>query len=208
MSSYKTLPSPGNTEWFVNDRFGMFIHFGLYSMPARHEWVKTNEKIEDEKYDKYFKYFNPDLIDVREWAKKARRAGMKYAILTAKHHEGFCLFDSKYTDYKITNTVFGRDIIAEYTEAFRAEGLRVGIYYSLIDWNHPDFTIDKLHPRCDDENAKELNEGRDMKRYAEYMRNQVTERLESRIQSRDQSSEGASLRCGQRRTLMSRRHYQ
>lgn len=177
MSSYVTRKSPGDTSWFVHDRFGMFIHFGLYSMPARHEWVKTNEKIEEEKYDKYFKYFNPDLIDVREWAKKARSAGMKYAILTAKHHEGFCLFDSKYTDYKITNTVFGRDLVAEYAKAFRDEGLKVGIYYSLIDWHHPDFTIDKLHPRRDDENAKELNKGRDMKRYAEYMRNQVTELL-------------------------------
>ena len=98
-------------------------------------------------------------------------------MLTTKHHEGFCVFDSKYTDYKITNTPFGRDLVKEYVEAFRAEGLRVGFYYSLIDWHHPDFTVDCLHPRRFDKNAKELNEGRDMTRYAEYMRNQVTELL-------------------------------
>ena len=177
MSSYVTRRTPGDTSWFVKDRFGMFIHFGLYAMPARHEWVKTREKISEEHYDKYFKYFNPDLFDAKDWARQAKEAGMKYVVLTSKHHEGFCLFDSKYTDYKITNTPFGRDLIKEYVEAFRAEGLKVGFYYSLIDWHHPDFTIDFLHPRRDDEDAEKLNEGRDMKKYAEYMRNQVTELL-------------------------------
>ena len=102
MSSYVTKKTDGNTEWFVQDRFGMFIHFGLYAMPARHEWIKTYELISEEKYDKYFQYFNPDLFDAKEWARKAKEAGMKYAVLTTKHHEGFCMFDSKYTDYKIT----------------------------------------------------------------------------------------------------------
>ena len=177
MSSYVTRPTPGDTAWFTRDRFGMFIHFGLYSVAARHEWVKSYECISEEKYEKYFRYFNPDLMDAREWAKQAKAAGMKYAVLTAKHHEGFCLFDSKYTEYKSTNTSFGRDIVKEYADAFRAEGIRVGLYYSLIDWHHPDFTIDWMHPRHNDENARELNEGRDVKRYAEYMRNQVTELL-------------------------------
>ena len=72
---------------------------------------------------------------------------MKYAVLTTKHHEGFCMFDSKYTDYKCTNTPAGRDLVREYVDAFRAEGLHVGFYYSLIDWHHPDFPIDMLHPR-------------------------------------------------------------
>lgn len=177
MSSYITRKTPGDTSWFVHDRFGMFIHFGLYAMPARHEWIKTREYIPEEKYDQYFKYFNPDMFDAKEWARQAKDAGMKYAVLTTKHHEGFCMFDSKYTDYKITNTPFGRDLVKEYAEAFRAEGLKVGFYYSLIDWHHPDFTIDSLHPRRNDENAQSLNEGRDMKKYAEYMRNQVTELL-------------------------------
>lgn len=177
MSSYVTKKTPGDTAWFTHDRFGMFIHWGLYALPARHEWIKTREKISEEKYDKYFKYFNPDLFDAREWARQAKAAGMKYAVLTTKHHEGFCLFDSQYTDYKSTNTPCGKDLVREYVDAFRAEGLKIGFYYSLIDWHHPDFPVDMLHPRRDDENAEQLNEGRDIRRYAQYMRDQVTELL-------------------------------
>ncbi len=177
MSSYVTRKTPGDTAWFTHDRFGMFIHFGLYSMAARHEWVKSNEQISDEKYDKYFRLFNPDLLDARQWARSAKAAGMKYAVLTAKHHEGFCLFDSAYTDYKSTNTPYGKDIVKEYAEAFRAEGLHVGLYYPLIDWHHPDFTIDWRHPRRNDPNAEEENKHKNMHVYAEYMRNQVRELL-------------------------------
>jgi len=177
MSSFVRKKTPGDTEWFVNDRFGMFIHFGLYSLPARHEWIKKYEKISERHYQQYFDHFDPDLLDPRDWAKKAKSAGMKYAVMTAKHHEGFCLFDSKYTEYKSTNTPWGKDIIKEYVEAFRAEGLKVGLYYSLVDWHHPDFPIDFTHPRCDDADAAELDRGRDMKKYAQYVRDQVTELL-------------------------------
>ncbi len=177
MSSYVTRKTPGDTSWFIYDRFGMFIHFGLYSLPARHEWIKSFEKIPEEKYQKYFEHFNPDLYDPKDWARQAREAGMKYVVLTTKHHEGFCLFDTKYTDYNVMNTPYGKDIVREYVDAFRAEGIHVGFYYSLIDWHHPDFTIDRIHPRRDDENAEELNKGRDMKKYAKYMRDQVTELL-------------------------------
>lgn len=177
MSSYVTRKTPGDTEWFRQDRFGMFIHWGLYAMPARNEWIKHIECITDEKYDKYFKYFDPDLYDPKDWARRAKAAGMKYAVLTTKHHEGFCMFDTKYTDYKCTNTKAGRDLVREYVDAFRAEGIKVGFYYSLIDWHHPDFTIDTKHPRRFDKDAEKQNEGRDMKKYAEYMRNQVTELL-------------------------------
>ena len=175
--NYEVRKTPGNTEWFVHDRFGMFIHWGLYALPARHEWIKNLEKITEEKYQKYFEYFDPDMYDPREWARAAKKAGMKYAVLTTKHHEGFCLFDSAYTDYKAANTKAGRDLVREYVDAFREEGLKVGFYYSLIDWHHPDFPIDPLHPRRDDDNIDELNKGRDIRRYAEYMRNQVTELL-------------------------------
>ena len=175
MIDYKIKKTKGNSEWFRKDRFGMFIHFGLYSMPAVHEWYKSINKVTDEEYDKYPKYFYPDLFDAKEWAKKAKNAGMKYAVLTTKHHEGFCMFDSKYTDYKITNTPFGRDLVREFLDAFRAEGLKVGLYYSILDWHHPDFTIDRYHPRRDD--GEDLDRGRDMKKYNEYMRNQVTELL-------------------------------
>lgn len=177
MKNFDIRKTPGNTEWFTQDRFGMFIHWGLYALPARHEWIMNMEKITDEKYQKYFENFDPDLYDANEWAKAAKDAGMKYAVLTTKHHEGFCLFDSKHTDFKSTNTPAKRDLVKEYVEAFRAQGLKVGFYYSLIDWHHPDFIIDCFHPRRDDENIEELNKGRDMKRYAKYMRDQVTELL-------------------------------
>ncbi|MBQ2144292.1 MAG: alpha-L-fucosidase [Oscillospiraceae bacterium] len=177
MSSYATRPTPGDTAWFTRDRFGMFIHWGLYALPARHEWVKTRERMTDADYDRYFRHFDPDLFDPRDWARQAKAAGMRYAVLTAKHHDGFCLFDSQYTDYKATNTPAGRDLVREFADAFRAEGLRVGFYYSLLDWHHPDFTIDVHHPRRDDPDARAQNEGRSMARYCEYVRNQVRELL-------------------------------
>lgn len=177
MSSYVTRKTPADTAWFRHDRFGMFIHWGLYSMPARHEWVKTREKLTEDRYDLYFKYFNPDLYDPKDWARRAKEAGMRYAVFTTKHHEGFCMFDSAYTDYKCTNTPAGRDLTREYVDAFRAEGLRVGFYYSLIDWRHPEFPIDILHPRRDDPDAFEQSRNRDVRKYAQYMRDQVTELL-------------------------------
>ncbi len=165
--------------WWTNDRFGMFIHWGLYALPARHEWVKNKEQITNEDYQKYFDNFNPDLYNPREWAKMAKAAGMKYAVITTKHHEGFCLFDSKFTDYKAPNTAIGKDLLKEWVEAFRAEGLKIGFYYSLIDWHHPDFTIDRMHPQRTDDKAKlaELNKNRDMNKYREYLHNQVRELL-------------------------------
>ena len=166
-------------QWWADSRFGMFIHWGLYALPARHEWVKNRERLTNEQYQKYFDVFNPDMYNPHEWAKMAKEAGMKYVVLTAKHHEGFCLFDSKFTDYKATNTPFGRDIIKEYVEAFRAEGLKVGFYYSLIDWHHPDYTIDRMHPlRQDSDSAYlRLNKNRDMNKYRDYLKNQVRELL-------------------------------
>jgi len=168
-------------QWWTDARFGMFIHWGLYSEAARHEWVKSNEHMTNEQYQKYFDEFNPDLFDPTKWAKKAKAAGMKYAVLTSKHHEGFCLFDSKYTDYKATNTPAKRDLVKEYVDAFRAEGLKVGFYYSLLDWHHPDYTMDNVHPlvKVDTSQANydRLNKGRDMAKYRQYIRHQVTELL-------------------------------
>ncbi|SDT28616.1 alpha-L-fucosidase [Mucilaginibacter mallensis] len=168
-------------EWWTDARFGMFIHFGLYSGAARHEWVKHNEAMTDAQYQKYFDEFNPDQFDPTKWAKEAKAAGMKYAVLTTKHHEGFCLFDSKYTDYKATNTKAKRDLVREYVNAFRAQGLKVGFYYSLLDWHHPDYTMDNCHPLVQKDTSKanytRLNKGRDMAKYRQYMINQVTELL-------------------------------
>lgn len=167
--------------WWTHDRFGMFIHWGLYSSAARHEWVKRWERMNDTQYQPYFDIFNPDLFDPKAWAKSAKAAGMKYAVLTTKHHEGFCLFDSKFTDYKATNTAAKRDLVKEFVEAFRAEGIRVGFYYSLLDWHHPDYTVDVLHPlqpaNDSDTAYARLNKGKDMEKYRQYMRNQITELL-------------------------------
>ena len=165
--------------WWTEARFGMFIHWGLYAQAARHEWVKKRERIPDEDYQKYFEMFNPDLFDPADWARKAKAAGMRYAVITSKHHEGFNMFESAYTDYNIMNTPYGKDIIREWVEAFRAEGLGVGFYYSLIDWHHPEYTIDRVHPRSagTQEEYDELNKDRDMAVYREYLKNQVREIL-------------------------------
>ncbi len=170
-------PTVGDTSWFVHDRFGMFIHWGLYALAARHEWIKNRERLTDEDYQPYFDHFNPDLYDPEAWAAAARDAGMKYVVLTSKHHEGFCLWDTQQTDYKATNTPYGRDLIKPFAEAFRAAGLRVGFYYSLLDWHHPDFPIDGVHPLRDREDVAQLNQGRDIRKYAAYMREQVRELL-------------------------------
>ncbi len=167
----------GNTDWFRHDRFGMFIHWGLYALPARHEWVKNRERITDEDYQKYFDHFEPDLYDPGSWARDAREAGMKYAVITSKHHEGFCLWDSQLTDYKATETPIGRDLLREWVDAFRAEGLKVGFYHSVIDWHHDQFPVDGMHPRRDDDAYREATSGRDVSKYADYLHGQVRELL-------------------------------
>ena len=161
-------------RWFREARFGMFIHWGLYAIPARGEWIRQQEEIPEADYEPLMHEFNP--IDYRpaEWAKMCRQAGMKYAVLTAKHHDGFCLFDSALTDFKSTNTPCRRDLVGEYVEAFRAEGLKVGLYYSLLDWHHPDFTLDQNHPMRNHPHARD---GADFSRYLDYMHGQVRELL-------------------------------
>lgn len=170
------MPTP-DLAWFTHDRFGLFVHWGLYSLAARHEWVMNRERTPTADYEKYARYFDPDLYDPREWAAQARNAGMKYVVLTTKHHEGFCLWDSKLTDYTVMNTPCGRDLLAEFVDAVRGAGLRVGFYHSLLDWHHPDFTIDGYHPRRDDPDVAEQNAGRDLARYREYLHGQVRELL-------------------------------
>ena len=162
-------------EWYKDSRFGMFIHWGLYSIPARGEWIRSYERITKEDYMQYFDEFNPTDYDPRAWARAAKEAGMKYVVLTAKHHDGFCLFDSKYTDFKSTNTKCGRDLVAEYVEAVRAEGLKVGLYFTLIDWYHEDYPhySDKIHPMRENPDYKDDN--RHFENYVEYMHNQIRE---------------------------------
>lgn len=165
------------TRWFMHDRFGMFIHWGLYSIPARGEWVRGDEQLSDEHYMQYFEEWNPIDCNMREWARVAKEAGMKYAVLTTKHHEGFCLWDSQYTDFKTTNTKCKRDFVKEYVKAFRDAGLKIGFYYSLLDWQHPDYTVrgDMYHPNRNRPECCIKEEQRDFSRYLKYMHNQVYE---------------------------------
>ncbi len=170
-------PTPGDTKWFVNDRFGMFIHWGLYALPARHEWVKSREHISSEEYEKYFKRFEPDLYDPDLWASLASEAGMKYFVITTKHHEGFSLWDSKLTDYKAPNTPAGRDLLRPMIDAFRSKGLKVGLYHSLLDWHHPHYTADRCHPMCNNEKYIAADKDRDLNKYTKYLHGQTKEPL-------------------------------
>ena len=172
-----TVTTDDRLAWFAEARLGMFVHWGLYSLAARHEWVKNHERMTDAQYEPYFAHFDPDRYDPRAWARTAKAAGAGYVVLTAKHHDGFCLWDSKLTDYTSMNTPFGRDAVAEFVEACRAEGLRVGLYYSLIDWHHPSFPVDGTHPQRDDEAFKAVTANRDIRDYQRYLHGQVRELL-------------------------------
>jgi len=163
-------------QWFDEARFGMFVHFGLYSAAARHEWVQNYERLTDEEYRQYFEHFDPDRFDARELARQAKRAGMGYVVLTTKHHEGFALWGTSLSDFDAV-TACGRDLVREYVDALREEGLRVGFYHSVIDWHHPDFTVDWNHPRRGDADIAALNAGRDMDRYRAFLHGQVRELL-------------------------------
>ena len=164
-------------EWWTEARFGMFIHWGLYSLAARHEWVRSRERMDDEAYGRYFNRFDPDLYDPRAWARTARETGMKYVVVTTKHHDGFCLWDSKLTDFKSTRTPAGRDLIGPLVEALRGEGLRVGLYHSLLDWHHPEYTLDAFHPMRDDPAYAARDANRDIGKYADYLYAQLEELL-------------------------------
>lgn len=169
---------PPRTAWFTEARFGMFVHYGLYSLAARHEWIRHNDHLSDAHYQRYFDHFRADRYDPSAWAAQARRAGMRYAVLTSKHHDGFCLWDSELTEFKATNTPAKRDLVADFVEAFRAEGLAVGLYHSLIDWHHPDFPLDGLHPLWTAETAEHMNSGRTGTAYVRYLHGQVRELIE------------------------------
>lgn len=124
--------------WWREARFGMFVHLGLYSTLKRHEWARGYENIPAEEYEKLAEGFGPREGAPLEWAKLAASAGMKYAVLTTRHHEGFSLWDSKVNPFNSVNYGPHRDIVREFVEACRTYGLRIGFYSSLMDWHHPD----------------------------------------------------------------------
>jgi len=175
MKNYQQIMD--RTSWWRNARFGMFIHFGAYAVPARGEWVKSDEKLTTAQYQKYVEAFNPVDFDAKKWAKIAKAAGMKYAVLTAKHHDGFCMFDSKLTSYTISHYFHGRDLVREFLDAFRAEGIKVGLYYSLIDWHHPDYPNVGNHPQRGDTIYGKRHFNWD--NYLKYMHGQVEELMKN-----------------------------
>ena len=149
-------------QWWHAAKFGMFIHWGLYSVLGRHEWVMENEGIPVKEYEALARQFRPRPNAARERARLARQAGMKYMVMTTKHHEGFCNFDTKLTEYCAPRRGPGRDLVREFVDAARGEGLRVGFYYSLMDWHHPDGA------RCKTDEAAR-------RRFVDYIHGQVRE---------------------------------
>ncbi len=125
-------------QWWHQARFGMFVHWGLYSQLGRHEWVMNRERIPVAEYEALARTWQVKPRPAREWARLAKKAGMKYMVMTTKHHEGFCLWDTKMTDYNSVLCTPGRDLVQEYVDACREFGLRIGFYYSLMDWHHAD----------------------------------------------------------------------
>jgi len=152
----------GRMRWWHDARFGMFIHWGIFSVIGRHGWAVSAEQIPFEEWEPLADQIKPKGNPAREWAKLAKRTGQKYMVLTTKAHEGFCLFHSELTDYCATKRAAGRDLVADFVEAARAQGMKVGFYYSLMDWHHPDGA------RCRyDERAR--------RRFVDYIHGQVRE---------------------------------
>lgn len=166
-------------DWWREARFGMFIHWGLYSVPAGEwdgetnhaEWIRTTAQIPLETYDRFIGEFNPVNFNADEWVAIAADAGMKYIVITSKHHDGFCLFDSGYTDFDVMSTPFKRDIMSELSEACRKKGIKICWYHSIMDWHHPDYL-----PRRQWETDRPA-EGADFNRYIDYMKGQLAELL-------------------------------
>jgi len=163
--------------WWREARFGMFIHWGLYAVPAGEwkeetnhaEWILTTAQIPVSEYENFSDQFNPVKFNAEEWVRAAKNAGMKYIVLTSKHHDGFCLFDSKLTGYDVVDaTPFKRDILQELAEECQRQGLKICWYYSIMDWHHPDYL-----PRREWEDRS--SEGADFNRYIEYMKGQLRE---------------------------------
>jgi len=165
--------------WWRDARFGMFIHWGLYAVPAGEwngktgygEWIRTSAEIPLEVYDRFRGRFNPVKFDADAWVKMARDAGMKYIVITSKHHDGFCMFDTKQTEFSIMKTPFSRDPMTELAAACRKYGLKFCFYHSIMDWHHPDYL-----PRREWEKYR-TTEGADFNRYIRYLKAELNELL-------------------------------
>ena len=161
-------PAPASLEWWREARFGLFIHWGPVSLKGTEIGWSRGAEVPEAEYDRLFREFNPTRFDARAWAQTAKAAGMKYLVLTSKHHDGFCLWDSRYTDYDIMNTPFGRDVIKELSAACRKEGIVFCTYHSICDWRHPDYPLGSP-------GGKSQKPSPNMDRYNTYLKNQVAE---------------------------------
>ncbi|MBQ7189756.1 MAG: alpha-L-fucosidase [Kiritimatiellae bacterium] len=151
-------------------RFGMFIHWGPVSLMGKEIGWSRGREIPVEEYDSLYKRFNPTRFHADEWVAVAKAAGMKYIVLTTKHHDGFCLWDTKETDYNIMNSPFGRDVVKELSEACKRGGIRFGAYYSVCDWHHPDFPLTSP-------GGKVERKVHNLERYTDYLKAQNRELL-------------------------------
>ena len=158
-------------QWFREAKFGLFIHWGIYAVEGRGEWRRSYNIFEAD-YAKQIPHFTAKHFDPKAWAKLAKETGVKYIVFTTKHHDGFCMFDAHNTDWKVTNTPAKRDVLRELTEACLAEGIKVGFYYSIMDWHHPDWL-----PRLGFEEETRPAEGHDVMDYIRYMREQLHQLL-------------------------------
>ena len=166
-------------QWWDEARFGLFIHWGVMAVPGGiwkgrgypSDWIRFFAEIPLSEYRELVEQFNPTQFHATEWVRLAKDAGMKYIVITAKHHDGFCLFDSKDTDFDIMSTPFKRDILGELADACRREGIRICWYYSIMDWDHPDYL-----PRMRWETDRST-EGADFERYFLYLKSQIRELL-------------------------------
>jgi len=129
-------------DWWQKARFGMFIHWGIYSVYGHNEWAMHNERIPAAEYERFAQRFNPTAFDAEEWAKLAKAAGQKYMVFTSKHHDGFCMFDTRLTTYNSMHSPAHRDFVKELARACRKEGIKFGVYYSILDWHQPLYKSD------------------------------------------------------------------
>jgi alpha-L-fucosidase len=170
--SQAPLPEAERTRWFRDAKFGMFIHWGAYSVIGRHEWAREMFQIPQAEYDTYARRFNPVKFDADAWAGLAANAGAKYIVITSKHHEGFAMFRSQAGDYGIRMTAYPGDPLKMLAAAAKKRGIRLGFYHSIMDWHHPDYVPKRAWE------AKNPNEGGNLDRFLRgYMMPQLKELL-------------------------------
>ncbi|RAJ77364.1 alpha-L-fucosidase [Chitinophaga dinghuensis] len=169
---YAQTPAQQSLSAFMNDRFGLFIHWGPVTLRGTEIGWSRDKEVSKEEYDSLYKEFDPVLFQADAWVKTAKDAGMRYLTITARHHDGFCLWPSKYTDYNISHTPYKKDILKALQTACKKQGIKFCIYYSVLDWHHPDYPIHSAH------HAK-LDPQADMQKYIAYMKNQLKELIDN-----------------------------